>query len=136
MSAAKALVQEFCDRMAHRDAEALRPFLADDALYQNVGMAATVGVDEILADLARQFGMFPDAYAYEMKSIAADGDVVLTERLDMIQTPGGAVMGVPVMGTFVVRGGKIARWHDYFDLGLPRKMMMGEDVSELVPQQY
>ena len=30
----------------------------------------------------------------------------------------------------------LERWHDYFDLGLPRKMMMGEAVSELVPQQY
>ena len=136
MSDAKALVQEFCDRMVNRDVEALRGFLADDAIYQNVGMAASVGVDAIVADLARQLAMFPDSYAYEMKNIAADGDVVLTERLDFISVPGGTPVGLPVMGTFVVRNGKIVRWHDYFDLGLPGKMLSGVDVSALIPLQY
>ncbi|MDO8361293.1 MAG: limonene-1,2-epoxide hydrolase family protein [Actinomycetota bacterium] len=130
------IVQEFCDRMVNRDAEALRGFIADDAEYQNVGMPASVGVDAILANLAGQIGMFPDSYEYVMKNIAVNGDVVLTERLDMIRTPGGAVLGVPVMGTFVVRDGKIRRWHDYFDTGLPMKMMTGEDVTALVPLEY
>lgn len=136
MSDAKALVQEFCDRMANRDAEALRRFIADDAIYQNVGMPASVGADAIVANLAGQFGMFPDSYAYEMKNIAAEGDVVLTERLDFVSVPGGTPVGVPVMGTFVVRNGKIVRWHDYWDLGLPQKMLSGADVSGLVPQHY
>ena len=136
MSDAKALVQEFCDRMANRDAEALRGFIADDAIYQNVGMAASVGVDAIVANLAGQIGMFPDSYKYEMKNIAADGDVVLTERLDFISVSGGAPVGLPVMGTFVVRDGKIVSWRDYFDLGLPGKMLSGEDVSGLIPQAY
>jgi limonene-1,2-epoxide hydrolase len=68
-----------------------------------------------------------------MVNLAADGDVVLTEGLDMIRTPGGDVVGAPVMGTFLVRDGKIARWTDYWDLGLPHKMMTGENVSALVP---
>jgi limonene-1,2-epoxide hydrolase len=83
-----------------------------------------------------------------MINLAADGDAVLTERLDMIRTPGGdvmgvpvmgvpvmgvPVMGVPVMGTLVVRDGKIVRWTDYWDLGLPHEMMTGENVSALVP---
>jgi limonene-1,2-epoxide hydrolase len=121
--------------MVNRDAESLRPFLADDAVYQNVGMPATVGVEAILANLAAQFGMFPDAYEYVMKNIAADGDVVLTERLDLISTPTG-VQGVPVMGTFALRDGKILRWHDYWDTSLPMKMMTGEDITGLVPQAY
>jgi limonene-1,2-epoxide hydrolase len=135
MSEAQAIVQEFCDSMVRRDAEALRPFLCDDAVYQNVGMEATTGIDAIVANLAGQFQMFPDSYEYVMKNIAANGDVVLTERLDLIRTPSG-VQGVPVMGTFVVRDGKIRRWHDYWDTGLPRKMMMGEAVSTLVPAEY
>lgn len=136
MSDAKALVQEFCDRMANRDAEALRPFVADDAIYQNVGMPASVGVDAIIANLAAQIGMFPDSYGYEMKNIAADGDVVLTERLDYVSVPGGTPVGVPVMGTFVVRNGKIVRWTDYFDLALPQQLLSGADVAALIPQQY
>lgn len=81
-------MQEFCDRMAQRDPEVLRPLLADDAVY-----------------------------------------------LDMIRTPSG-VQGVPVMGAFVVREGKISRWHDYWDTSLPMKMMTGEDVAPLVPRWY
>jgi limonene-1,2-epoxide hydrolase len=135
MSEAKAIVQEFCDLMVRRDADALRPFLTHDALYQNVGMEPTIGVEEIVTNLAGQFQMFPDSYEYVMKNIAANGDVVLTERLDLIRTPSG-IQGVPVMGTFVLRDGKICRWHDYWDTGLPRKMMMGESVSTLIPTEY
>lgn len=130
------IVQEFCDRMVQRDAESLRPFLADDAVYQNTGMPASVGVDAIIANVAGQLAMFPDSYEYVTKNIAATGEVVLTERLDLINGPDGTVHAVPVMGTFVVRDGRIARWTDYFDTNLPRRMLTGEDVSALVPASY
>ena len=130
------LVGTFCRLMEQRDAAALKPYLADDAVYQNVGMPATVGAAAIAENLGQQFAMFPDSYAYRMINIAASGDTVLTERLDMIKTPAGEVVGVPVMGTFVVHNGKIARWTDYWDTGLPMKMMTGEDVSGLVPSDY
>ncbi len=136
MSDAASIVGEFCGLMVKRDAEALRPFLADGAIYQNTGMSATVGVDAIVENLAGQFGAFPDSYEYKMQNLAAAGGVVMTERLDMIKGPNGTVHGVPVMGTFVVRDGKITRWTDYWDTALPAKMMTGEDVSALVPQSY
>jgi limonene-1,2-epoxide hydrolase len=129
-------VESFCALMEQRDAQALKPYLADDAVYQNVGMPATVGADAIAENLGQQFSVFPDSYAYRMINIAASGDTVLTERLDMIKTPAGDVVGVPVMGTFVVRDGRIARWTDYWDTGLPVKMMTGEDVAGLVPSDY
>ena len=130
------VVQQFCDLMAKRDAEVLRPYLADDAVYQNTGMPASVGVGAVLENLGGQFGMFPDSYEYRMQHIVADGAVVMTERLDMIKGPDGGLHGVPVMGTFVVRNGKITRWTDYFDTGLIGKMMSGDDYRALVPQEY
>jgi limonene-1,2-epoxide hydrolase len=48
-------------------------------------------------------------------NLVAEGDVVLTERVDVFHLPGKAIE-LPVMGTFEVRGGKIAAWRDYFDL--------------------
>src|SRR6185312_10480297 len=83
------VVREFCALMERRDPDALRPLLADDAVYQNVGMPAFTGVDAIVENLGAQFSMFPDAYAFEIVNIASDGSVVLTERLDYIQTPDG-----------------------------------------------
>jgi limonene-1,2-epoxide hydrolase len=135
MSDSADVVRRFCDLMVERDASALRPLLAEDAVYQNTGMPASVGVEAIVENLAGQFGAFPDSYEYKTINLAADGDVVLTERLDMIKTPTG-VQGVPVMGTFVVRDGKIIRWTDYWDTTLPAKMMTGEDVSALMPASY
>jgi limonene-1,2-epoxide hydrolase len=136
MSDSMGIVQEFCDRMIQRDAESLRRFLADDAVYQNCGMPASVGVDAIVANLAGQFSMFPDSYEYVTKNIAANGGAVLTERLDLIKGPDGTVHAVPVMGTFIIEHGKIKRWTDYWDTSLPGKMMSGQNVSALVPAAY
>jgi limonene-1,2-epoxide hydrolase len=128
------VVREFCALMERRDPDALRPLLADNAVYQNVGMPAFTGVDAIVENMGAQFSMFPDAYAFEIVNIASDGSVVLTERLDYIQTPDGAKPAIPVMGTFVVGdNGKITRWTDYFDLNLTIKLLQGEDISALVP---
>ena len=78
--------------------------------------------------------MFPDTYEYKTENIAANGNVVLTERVDMINGFDGSLHGVPVMGTFVVEDGLITRWTDYFDTGLIGKMLSGEDYAGLVPQ--
>jgi limonene-1,2-epoxide hydrolase len=48
-------------------------------------------------------------------SIAVNGPVVLTERLDSFKLPGKS-FELQVMGTFEVRHGKISAWRDYFDL--------------------
>jgi limonene-1,2-epoxide hydrolase len=131
---AKEIVQEFCDLMVKRDVEALRPLLADDVVYQNTGMAAASGIEAVLESIAGQFAMFPDSYEYRTVNSAAEGDIVMNERVDMIKGPDGNLHGLPVMGTFVVRDAKITRWTDYWDSGLIMKMMSGEDYSALIPQ--
>jgi limonene-1,2-epoxide hydrolase len=137
MSKPVDVVREFCALMERRDPEALRSLLAEDAVYQNVGMPAFTGVDAIVENMGAQFSMFPDAYAFEIVNIASDGAVVLTERLDYIQTPDGKKPAVPVMGTFVVGDDhKITRWTDYFDLNLTVKLLQGEDISALVPAAF
>ena len=134
MSSPADVVRNFCALMEQRDAEALRPLLADGAVYQNVGMPAFTGPDAIVENMAAQFAMFPDAYAFEIVNLASEGSVVLTERLDYIQGPDGSKPAVPVMGTFVVDDdGRITRWTDYFDLNLTMKLLQGEDISDLVP---
>lgn len=134
MSSPADIVRNFCALMEQRDAEALRPFLAEGAVYQNVGMPAFVGPDAIVENMAAQFAMFPDAYAFEVVNLASEGSAVLTERLDYIQAPDGSKPAIPVMGTFIVDDdGRITRWTDYFDLNLTMKLLQGEDISALVP---
>ena len=128
------IVRQFCALMEKRDPDALRPFLADDAVYQNVGMPASTGADTIVENMSAQFSMFPEAYAFEIVNIAGNGPVVLTERLDYIQTPDEAKPAVPVMGTFVVGGdGGSPAGRTDFDVTLTVKLLQGEDISALVP---
>jgi limonene-1,2-epoxide hydrolase len=128
---AEAIVREFCASVSKRDEGLVRPLLADDVIYHNIGMAPSVGIEATVANLAGQWAMFDTTYEFEVRHAAAAGDVVLTERIDHVGS-GDARHPAPVMGVFEVRDGKIARWRDYFDTGLLGKMMAGEDVSELI----
>jgi limonene-1,2-epoxide hydrolase len=129
------VVLRFCELLSGRDAKAVRPHLADDAVYQNVGMAASIGADAIVADLGNQYTMFPQTYRFEIKHLAVKGDVVMTERVDYLEGP-GMKMAPPVMGVFVVKAGLIARWTDYFDSALIGKILGGDDVAGLVSPGY
>ena len=111
---AEQLVRQFCDAIAKHDAEALRPFFADDVVYHNIPMDPVVGVDDAVAFLAGFFGMC-DSLVIENTHVAVRDDVVLTERIDTF-TVGDRVAALPVMGTFEIRDGKIAAWRDYFDM--------------------
>jgi limonene-1,2-epoxide hydrolase len=128
---AEAVVREFCVSVSQRDEGLVRPLLAADVVYHNIGMDPSVGIDATVENLAGQWAMFATTYEFEVRHLAAAGDVVLTERIDHIGS-GDVSFPVPVMGVFEVRDGKIARWRDYFDTGLLGKMMAGEDVSKLV----
>jgi limonene-1,2-epoxide hydrolase len=132
MSTPEAVVRQFCDAVAKRDPELIRPLLTDDVVYMNVGMPATTGLEAVIANVQGQWEMFTGVYEFQIRHLASVGDVVLTERVDVVGTEGRS-MPVPLMGAFEVHDGKIACWRDYFDSGLIAKMMGGEDVSGLVP---
>jgi limonene-1,2-epoxide hydrolase len=51
---------------------------------------------------------------FRLVHIAANGPVVMTERVDVF-TISGRSFELPVMGKFEIRGGKIDSWRDYFD---------------------
>ena len=55
------VVREFCAAVSKRDEGVLRPLLADDAIYQNVGMEASRGIEAVIENVAGQWAMFPEA---------------------------------------------------------------------------
>lgn len=98
-------------------AQAIRDMFTADAVWENVGMSKTSGPDEAMVVLAG-FGQQADSLRMRVDTlaIAADGNRVLTERIDHIcDADGKSVMAFPVMGIFELEGGKIAAWRDYFD---------------------
>ena len=109
-----SIVREFCDSWATGDLDRIMAFFADDAVYHNIPVAPVSGTDAIRQTIAG-FTTGVDKVAFEVKHLVADGDVVLTERVDVFEFPNGRV-ALPVSGTFELRDGKIAAWRDYFDM--------------------
>src|ERR1700685_3625278 len=124
------VVREFCALVSKRDVDVLRPLLDDDIVYHNIGMPATRGIEATLANLVGQWEMFSATYEWEIRNLAVNGNIVLTERIDSVGPP-GVTAPVPLMGIFEVRNGKIKDWRDYFDSALVGKLLGGEDTTEL-----
>ena len=109
------VVLQFCDLWKTGDIDAIVGSFTDDAVYHNIPMAPAVGQEAIRATI-ESFASNPEqTIEFRVLHVAAAGDVVLTERVDVFALPGKTVE-LPVMGTFEVRDGRIAAWRDYFDL--------------------
>ena len=110
------VVRDFCDTWGTGDLDALMAFFTPDAVYHNIPVDPVVGVDAIRATIAG-FTTGVESVVFETTHLAASGNVVLTERVDVFSFPGGHAIRLPVMGTFEVDDdGKIAAWRDYFDM--------------------
>lgn len=126
-----AVVRRLCDLVKAKDLAGLADLFADDAVYHNVGTPATNGREAIIAVLRGLFEGF-DGFDWFIDSLAVEGDVVLTERVDEL-VKGQVRAAIPVMGAFVVRHGRIESWRDYYDPVLARRLIQGESLPELVP---
>jgi len=109
-----AVVSRFCAAWSDFDLDALMAFFTDDAVYHNIPLEPVVGPEAIRATIDG-FTAGVDGVEFEVLRIAANGEFVLTERIDRFSTAGRTIT-LPVMGAFDVRDGKIAAWRDYFDL--------------------
>lgn len=97
--------------------QSFRDYFTPTTVWDNVGLAKTTGIDEALALMAgfgAQLGIA--TLVVDMINIAANGNIVLTERVDrFIDKHGKEVGAVRVMGSLEVKNGKIVTWSDYFD---------------------
>jgi limonene-1,2-epoxide hydrolase len=109
-----SLVTDFCAAWAKGDLDAVMAFFADDAVYHNIPVDPVTGVDAIRSTIEGFTGGI-ESVEFQVRHIVADGDVVLTERVDVFKTAAKTI-SLPVMGVFEITGGKIAAWRDYFDM--------------------
>lgn len=98
-------------------AASIREFFTAQTDYENVGMTHTIGIEQGLALVAGfESDMGIARIKVDMLAIAANGDTVLTERVDhMINAAGETFVSLRLMGIFEMQNGKIVRWRDYFD---------------------
>jgi limonene-1,2-epoxide hydrolase len=96
--------------------------LTPDCDYRNIPVDGDrhVGPDAV-HDVIAPFG---ERWQIEatIVTIAAMGDVVLTERVERFIHRKGTkpTFDLPVMGAFELRDGRIAAWRDYFELSQRR----------------
>ena len=102
----------------------LAAFFTDDADYHKNPLAPVTGreanekniVSFIRPGKAAAPGVVPvESIDFRIINIAANGPVVMTERVDVFRLSDKSVE-LQVMGTFEVTDGKINAWRDYFDM--------------------
>jgi limonene-1,2-epoxide hydrolase len=112
------VVRRFCAAWSENlGAGELAAFFSDDAVYHNIPFAPVTGREAIantIASFVRPGAPGIEAIEFRVLNIAADGPVVMTERVDVFRLP-DKVFELPVTGTFEVNDGKINAWRDYFD---------------------
>ena len=108
-----ALVDSLADAWSAGDLDAIMAHFTDDCVYENVGMAALSGTDEIRAGIEGFLAM--GSFHFETLRQVVDGDLVMNERVDTISPQGADPIALRLMGVFEVRDGRIAAWRDYFD---------------------
>ncbi|MFB5153129.1 limonene-1,2-epoxide hydrolase family protein [Burkholderia orbicola] len=99
---------------ANRIDEALS-MLAEDVLYDNVPFPDIIGRDNV-RKFHKDFGIGSTfTVDWKVTQIAANGNVVLNERIDVFLHERGGRITLPVMGTLTIEDGIITVWRDYFD---------------------
>lgn len=108
-----AIMRRFLTAMADGDGTTALELMGDRIVYTNVGLATLRGRSKAgrVIDLLARPGL---GFGVHIISAAADGDTVLTERIDEI-VMGPLRMRFWVCGKFVVNDGVIVVWRDYFD---------------------
>lgn len=123
MPSASDTVTRFLARWAEPGGldEAFRDTFTAETVWENIGMAKTVGLDEALA-LNRSFEEQLGMATIRVENLAVaevrvgDVDKVLTERIDhLLDASGAAIMSARCMGVFELAGGKILAWRDFFE---------------------
>jgi limonene-1,2-epoxide hydrolase len=105
-------VEVFLNALADEDYDTVDAALADNVVYQNVGLPTVYGRHRTMKLLRAMEGRA--GFEVKFHRVAADGAAVLTERTDaMIFGP--LRLQFWVCGVFDVHDGRITLWRDYFD---------------------
>ncbi|MDQ2721889.1 MAG: nuclear transport factor 2 family protein [Actinomycetota bacterium] len=108
-----AVVTAFLAALESFDIDRALMYTAEEICYQNVPLPPARG-QRAFAKQMRGMAKYGTGFEGRVHNIAANGDVVLTERTDVLKV-GPWQASFWVCGTFEVRDGQIVLWRDYFD---------------------
>ena len=116
-------VNAFMKAAADRDYDTAVGYLTDDIEYQNMPLPPVHGKDAVKQTLDMLLASATGSEWVVHREIGSD-TIVMNERTDRFHI-NDTWMELPVAGVFELRDGKIAVWHDYFDLETIMKQMSG-----------
>ncbi|MFV8816562.1 limonene-1,2-epoxide hydrolase family protein [Haliea sp. E17] len=126
------IVRAFCANVSDRDTSTLEPLLAESIEFMNVGLEVYHGKQAVLDHFASPQGvwaMFPDTCDFLIRNLGVAENRVYTERVDIVGVNGHDAR-LPLLGIFEIEDGKIRHWRDYSDMGMVRRLLAGETVTE------
>lgn len=114
MLTSRDVVRRFLELLEDGDADGAVALLSADVVWRNTGLPTVRGrrVGGMLRDMQRR-GI---GFEARLHHIAADGDIVLTDRTDVLRYKRWE-SAFWVCGTFEVRDGLIVLWDDHFSAG-------------------
>ena len=109
-------VEAFITHWNACDIDAMLGLCAEDIVYHNIPMEPIHGTIAMRA-MVEGFLVNIVSCDWQTHAIAANGNVVLTERTDGFNFKDGRKAAIRVMGTFELNdAGLISGWRDYFDM--------------------
>ena len=115
------IVRAFLDAAEKRDYDTALGLVTDDIEYHNIPMPPVYGPQGVKDTLELLLSAC-DGFEVVVHREVASGDTVMNERTDRF-LHNGRWADLPVAGVFVIRDGRIALWHDYFDLDTIMKQL-------------
>lgn len=113
----QATIEAFIGHWNSYDLEAMLALCADDVVWHNIPMEPIAGKPAFRAAV-EGFMVNIAGCEWVVHAIAANGNIVLTERSDGFTFKDGRRAAIRVMGTFELNAsGQITAWRDYFDMG-------------------
>jgi limonene-1,2-epoxide hydrolase len=107
------IVLDFIDAWEKGEWGRFPDLLADDVVFHMLPLPPAKGIEAATEEFVKMDRL--GTVEIRVLAIAAEGDVVFTERIDALILP-DRVGELPVVGVTEVKDGKIVAWRDYFDL--------------------
>jgi limonene-1,2-epoxide hydrolase len=115
------IIRDFIAAWSRLDPAELIAYFTEDGVYHNMPGPPVAGRANV-EKLVRGFlGAWTET-RWEILNLLCEGDVVIAERVDRTKA-GAKAVDLPCCGVFLMRGGRIAVWRDYFDMGTYLKAM-------------
>ncbi len=112
---AVTVVREFFGALELGVVDEALELLDPEIVWKNTSLPTVRGKKRV-AGLLRGLNRPKLGFSADMHHIAADGDIVLTDRTDYLHV-GPVRIGFWVSGTFELRDGRIVLWDDHFSNG-------------------